>query len=95
MTSIGTTVIVVGIGSYMSSISDDLFGFTMAQPIWWAVFYAIFVLLNYIGVEASFRFTVFICLLSLAILLVFFVGALTELDFTAMAIDAVISGPLV
>jgi ethanolamine permease len=30
---------------------------------------------------------VFICLLSLAILAVFFVGALTELDFTAMAID--------
>ena len=80
-------VIVVGIGSYMSSISDDLFGFTMAQPIWWAVFYAVFVGLNYIGVEASFRFTVFICLLSLAILLVFFAGALTELDFTAMAID--------
>jgi ethanolamine permease len=80
-------VIVVGIGSYMSTISDDLFGFTMAQPIWWAIFYAIFVGLNYIGVEASFRFTVVICLLSLAILAVFFVGALTELDFTAMAID--------
>ncbi|HSL64347.1 MAG TPA: amino acid permease [Gaiellaceae bacterium] len=80
-------VIVVGIGSYMDSISDDLFGFTMWQPLWWLVFYVIFVGLNYIGVEASFRFTVFICLLSLAILAVFFVGALTELDFTAMAID--------
>ena len=80
-------VIVVGIGSYMDSISDDLFGFTMAQPLWWAVFYLIFVGLNYVGVEASFRFTVFICLLSLAILGVFFIGALTELDFTAMAID--------
>jgi ethanolamine permease len=80
-------VIVVGIGSYMSSISDDLFGFTMAQPIWWAIFYAIFVGLNYIGVEASFRFTVFICLLSLAILLVFFVGAIPKLDFTRFAID--------
>ncbi|HWH05706.1 MAG TPA: amino acid permease [Gaiellaceae bacterium] len=80
-------VIVVGIGSYMSSISDDLFGFTMAQPLWWLVFYIIFVGLNYIGVEASFRFTVFICLLSLAILAVFFVGAIGHLDFTAMAID--------
>jgi ethanolamine permease len=80
-------VIVVGIGSYMDSISDDLFGFTMAQPLWWIVFYVIFVGLNYIGVEASFRFTVAICLVSLAILGVFFVGALTELDFTAMAID--------
>jgi ethanolamine permease len=80
-------VIVVGIGAYMDSISDDLFGFTMSQPLWWLVFYAIFVLLNYVGVEASFRFTVAICLISLAILVVFFVGALTELDFTRFAID--------
>src|SRR5918996_1623370 len=80
-------VIVVGIGSYMSTIADDLLGFDLADPLWWAVFYVIFVGLNYVGVEASFRFTVFICLLSLAILAVFFVGSLTELDFTAMAID--------
>jgi ethanolamine permease len=80
-------VIVVGIGSYMSSIADDLFGFDLADPIWWAIFYVLFVGLNFIGVEASFRFTVFICLLSLAILGVFYIGALTELDFTRWAID--------
>jgi ethanolamine permease len=80
-------VIVVGIGSYMNTISDDLFGFTLSQPLWWLIFYAIFVGLNYIGVEASFRFTVAICFISLAILAVFFVGALTELDFTKFAID--------
>ena len=80
-------VIVVGIGSYMSSIADDLFGFDLADPIWWAIFYVIFVGLNFIGVEASFRFTVFICLLSLGILAIFYVGALTELDFTRWAID--------
>ncbi len=80
-------VIVVGIGSYMNTISDDLFGFTLSQPLWWVIFYAIFVGLNYIGVEASFRFTVAICFISLAILVVFFAGALTELDFTKFAID--------
>ena len=80
-------VIVVGIGAYMNSISDDLFGFTLSQPLWWAIFYGIFVLLNLIGVELTFRFTVAICLLSLAILGVFYVGALTELDFTRWAID--------
>jgi ethanolamine permease len=80
-------VIVVGIGSYMDSIADDLFGFTLPLPLWWAIFYAVFVGLNYIGVEASFRFTVFICLVSLAVLAVFFVGALGELDFTHFAID--------
>ena len=80
-------VIVVGIGAYMNSISDDLFGFTLSQPLWWAIFYAIFVLLNFIGIELTFRFTVAICLLSLGILVVFYVGALTELDFTKWAID--------
>lgn len=80
-------VIVVGIGSYMNSITDDLFDFTLSQPIWWVIFYAIFVGLNYIGVEASFRFTVAICLISLAILAIFYAGALTELDFTRFAID--------
>src|SRR5919107_417460 len=72
----------------MNSISDDLFGFTLSQPVWWLIFYAIFVGLNFVGVVASFRFTVFICFLSLAILAVFFVGALTKLDFTRWAIDA-------
>jgi ethanolamine permease len=80
-------VIVVGIAAYMDTISDDLFGFTLDPEIWWAIFYAIFVGLNFVGVEASFRFTVFICLLSLAILAVFFVGAVTKLDFTKFAID--------
>ena len=80
-------VIVVGIAAYMDTISDDLFGFTLDPEIWWAIFYAIFVGLNTLGVETSFRFTVFICLLSLAILAVFFVGALTKLDFERYAID--------
>ena len=80
-------VIVVGIGAYMNSISDDLFGFTLSQPLWWAIFYAIFVGLNFIGVEASFRFTVFICLASLAILAVFSVGAISHFDFSKWAID--------
>ena len=80
-------VIVVGIGAYMNSITDDLFSFTLSQPIWWIVFYFIFVGLNFIGVEASFRFTVFICLLSLAILAVFSIGALTKFDFDKWAIQ--------
>ena len=80
-------VVVVGIGGYMNSISDDLFGFTLSQPVWWLIFYVIFVGLNFVGVVASFRFTVLICFLSLAILAVFFIGAITKLDFTRWAID--------
>jgi len=82
-------VIVVGIGAYMDSITNDLFGFGLPAPVWWAIFYGIFVGLNAVGVEASFRFSVFICLAALAILAVFWVGALTKLDFQAQAIDSI------
>lgn len=80
-------VIVVGISNYMNSITSDLFSFTLTLPWWWLIFYTIFVGLNYIGVEASFRFTVLICIMSLAILLVFFIGAIPNLDFQRWAID--------
>jgi ethanolamine permease len=71
-------VIVTFIGSYMQTIIDDLFGWNISQPVWWIVFYLIFVGLNVLGVEATFRFTVAICLASLAILVVFFIGAIPK-----------------
>jgi ethanolamine permease len=80
-------VIVVGIGAYMDSIANDLISLDLSEPIWWLIFYGIFVGLNYVGVEASFRFTRIICFLSLGILAVFFIGAIPNLDFQQWAID--------
>jgi len=74
-------VIVVGIGGYMGSIADDLIGLQLATPIWWAVFYAIFVGMNILGVELTFRFTIFITFLALAILLVFWIGAIPHFSW--------------
>ncbi|TMK35772.1 MAG: amino acid permease [Actinobacteria bacterium] len=47
-------------------------------PFWWAVFYIIFVGINYIGIEATMRFTVTITVLSLAVLAFFFIAALVS-----------------
>ncbi len=69
-------VIVVGIGGYMGAIFNDLFALEIADPVWWAIAFTIFVSLNIYGVEASFKFTVFITFLALFILLVFWVGAI-------------------
>jgi ethanolamine permease len=69
-------VIVVGIGGYMDAIVGDLIGVNLPQPLWWLIFYAIFVGLNIAGAEASFKFTVFITFVALAILTVFFIGAI-------------------
>ncbi|HEU4421473.1 MAG TPA: ethanolamine permease [Pilimelia sp.] len=80
-------VIVTFIGTYMDSIASDLLGFSLPQPVWWLIFYAIFLVLNLIGIEMAMRFTVAICLLALGILAVFYVGALTKLDFTTHALN--------
>ena len=82
-------VIVVGIGSYLGAIFE-----TPAQwePLWWALSYVIFVGLNIAGVEISFRFTVVITLLALAILAVFWIGALPHVDFSRFALDIEATG---
>jgi len=65
---------------YLDSIAESWFGTSMALWLWWLILYVIFVGLNIVGVEASFRFTVFICLLALGTLAVFYVSALVSGD---------------
>ena len=77
-------VIVVGIGGYLGAI----FGTPdAAAPLWWLAAYAVFVGLNVVGVEISFRFTVGITLLALGILCVFYAGAIPHLDLARFAFD--------
>ncbi len=77
-------VIVVGIGGYLGAI----FGTPDAYaPLWWLLAYAVFVGLNAVGVEASFRFTVAITLLALAILALFYAGAASHFDLQRWALD--------
>jgi ethanolamine permease len=77
-------VIVVGIGGYLGSIfgTPDAFA-----PLWWLAAYVVFVGLNVLGVEATFRFTVAITLVALGILAVFYIGALSHFDFARFALD--------
>jgi ethanolamine permease len=77
-------VIVVGIGGYLGAIFGTPEGFA---PVWWAISYIIFVGLNIWGVEVSFRFTILITFLALAILLVFYIGALPHFDFNLYALN--------
>lgn len=66
-------VVVFFTGAYLGSIFGTGPGFA---PVWWLLGYIVFVGLNIAGVEASFRFTVIITLIALAILAVLWVGAL-------------------
>ena len=74
-------VIVVGIGGYMGSVFNAIFGIAIPAPAWWLLFYVLFVGLNIVGVEATFRFSVLITILALGILVVFWVGALAHFSW--------------
>jgi ethanolamine permease len=50
-------------------------------PFWWAVFYVLFVWINIVGIEATMRFTVAITVLSIVVLIFFFIAALTSGKF--------------
>ncbi|HSH90583.1 MAG TPA: amino acid permease [Ramlibacter sp.] len=77
-------VIVYFIGSYMGGI----FGTPAAwQPVWWIAFYVVFVGLNIVGVELSFKVTLVVTLLALACLVVFWASAIPLVDFNRWALN--------
>lgn len=77
-------VVVFFIGAYLGGI----FGTGPEwQPAWWAGGYLVFVGLNLIGVELSFRFTVLVTLLALAVLAVFWISAIPLFDFSRWALN--------
>jgi ethanolamine permease len=77
-------VIVVGIGGYCGAIFGTPDSLAWA---WWLVAYVVFVGLNVWGVELSFRFTVVVTAIALAVLAVFWIGALPHVDLARWALD--------
>ena len=76
-------VIVVFCGDYLEAIFPGL----LPRPAWWLILYTIFTGLNVWGVEISFRFTVLITILAIAILVLFYVAAIPHLDFNQWALS--------
>lgn len=83
-------VIVVGIGGYLGA----LFGTPAScAPFWWLLCYVLFVTFNVIGVELSFWVSFVVTLCALAVLLVFFVGALPRFNLSVWALDSGVAFP--
>jgi ethanolamine permease len=82
-------VIVFFIGAYMGGIFETP---AQYQPLWWIGFYVVFVILNVVGVELSFKVTVAITLLALACLVVFWISALPHIDFSLWAMNVPAGG---
>jgi ethanolamine permease len=82
-------VIVTFIAAYVNSI----FGFDPAySPVLWILTYIIFLALNIFGVALSYRVTVAVTLLSLAVLVIFWFTAIPNMDFQRWALNIGPSG---
>lgn len=77
-------VIVVGVGGYLGAIFGTPAGWA---PVWWLACYALFVAFNVWGVELSFNVSVGITVCALAILVVFYIGAIPRFDLHKWALE--------
>ncbi|THG31848.1 amino acid permease [Naasia lichenicola] len=80
-----TAVVVLFSAYYLDAITLSLINFTLAPAdgpnlmwIWWVVLYAVFVGLNSLGAQASFRFALIVAIISAAVLVVFAVLAIAN-----------------
>lgn len=76
-------VICYFIGAYLGAI----LGPDVPPLVWWIGTYVLFMVLNMAGVALTFRVTLVVTLISLAILLFFCVAALPHVDFTRWAMN--------
>jgi len=77
-------VIVFFIGSYLGAIFETGPEY---QPVWWLASYIVFLLLNLLGVELSFRVSVLVTVAALLILAVYWVSAIPSIDFERWALN--------
>ena len=76
-------VIAFFIGSYVGGIV----GGDIPPYVWWVVTYIAFLALNVFGVALSFRVTLIVTLVSLAVLVVFWLSAIPNMDFSRWALN--------
>lgn len=77
-------VITFFIGAYLGGIFGTEAAF---QPVWWLLAYGVFLVLNLLGVELSFRVSVIVTLLALLVLIIFWVSAVPSFDLNRWALN--------
>lgn len=80
-------VVVYFIGGYLNTL-EPLKG--VPVPVWWVLFYLVFVGVNIIGVELTLKFGLFVTIMAASVLGLFYLGAIPKFDpalLTNMAPD--------
>jgi ethanolamine permease len=74
--------------TFVVAYVNSIFGIDAAySPFLWVVVYLIFLGLNIFGVELSFKVTLVVTVLSLAVLVIFWISAIPNMDFTRWALN--------
>jgi ethanolamine permease len=67
--------IVFSVGTYMQALLPEV-----PAPVWWLLFYGIFIAINLLGAKLTFKVGLSILLLAIAILCIFYVASLSKFD---------------
>jgi len=74
--------------TFITAYATTIVGIDVAySPLIWVVFYILFLALNIFGVALSFRVTLVVTLISLAVLLFFWISAIPNMDFSRWALN--------
>ncbi|MEY4476639.1 MAG: putative amino acid permease YhdG [Actinomycetota bacterium] len=87
-----TAVVVFFSAAYLNGVTAELLGLDLsadgsnAMWVWYVVLYAVFILLNSLGSHISFRFSIIVSIISLAIILLFSVMVLAsgQIDWSSL-----------
>ena len=77
-----TGVIVFFSASYADSITKELFGLSMEVWVWWIILYAIFLAVNISGASLSFKFSIVVTFIALAVIALFTIMAIVDGKFS-------------
>jgi ethanolamine permease len=72
--------VTTGIGGYLGGLAESTIGVELPQPVWWLIIYGIFLAINIAGVQHAMKFAVVMAFLSIAALVIFWVGAIPNFD---------------
>ncbi len=70
-------VVVYFIGGYLNTLEPLK---NIPVPVWWILFYSVFIFINIIGVEITLKLGLFITLMAASVLIIFYVGAVGNFD---------------
>lgn len=79
--------IVYTITDYLDPVADQWLDLSLPNPVWWAILFFVFTGINIAGARIAFWIAIVFSIVAIAILAVFWVGAIQQFDFSQWALN--------